>query len=393
MPVVGGFGVYQLDGFPVQIGALPLVAVASGGITGNSTQTEPAETGSAAGVVLVSGSSVQSEPIETGSAAGAVLVSGSSTQTEPEETGAASGTIGSTAINGDSTQTEPAETGSASGAVLVSGASTQTDPSETGAASGSVLVSGSSISTDPAENGTAAGTVGVTGVTGDSTRTEPSETGSASGSILVAGVSVQIEPAETGIASGVVIVSGTSSQTDPIETGIASGTVTTLSGILGVSIQVEPAETGIASGVVGAFVIIPRGGYVVVDVLRSVMARLSSDSELSTLVGGRIFDVRPQESYLPCVTVERVSAQDFGHKTRAGQDVRLDIACWSSYEGRLECLMVGKRVYDLLHEIPLNVDNATAITSRCEAGDVIEDSDGATRHMRITLKVSAIGTP
>ena len=228
MPVFGGIGVYRIDGVASEIGAIPVESVVSAitgnssqtepaetgsasgtvgstGINGSSSQTEPDETGSAAGTVLVSGTSSQTDPSETGSAAGTVLVSGSSTQTEPAETGTASGTVGSTGINGSSSQTEPDETGSAAGVVLVSGASTQTEPAETGTASGTVLVSGSSIKTEPAETGTAAGTVGFTGVTGDSTRTEPSETGSASGSLLIAGVSVQSEPAETGVANGTAV--------------------------------------------------------------------------------------------------------------------------------------------------------------------------------------------
>jgi hypothetical protein len=204
---------------------LAIKAAAGGGITGSSSQTEPAETGTASGTVLVSGSSSQTEPSETGSASGTVLVSGSSDQAEPAETGTASGTVGSSGITGDSNQTEPAETGTASGTVLVSGNSSQAEPAETGSASGTVLVSGSSSQQEPAETGTASGTVGSTGITGNSDRTEPTETGSASGTVLVAGASSQTEPSETGTASGTILVTGSSNKTEPAETGTASGGV------------------------------------------------------------------------------------------------------------------------------------------------------------------------
>ena len=302
MPVFGGVGVYRIDGVASEIGAIPVESVVSA-ITGNSSQTEPAETGSAIGTV------------------GSTGINGSSSQTEPAETGTASGTV---FVSGDSSQTEPAETGTAAGTVLVSGSSSQTEPDETGSAAGVVLVSGTSSQTEPAETGTAAGTVGFTGVTGDSTRTDPSETGSADGSV-----------------TGVVF----------------------------------------------------SGGFVMLDVVKAVMARITGDTTLSASVGGRIYDIRPQESYLPCVTLDRLSAVDFGHKTGQGQEVRLDLACWSAYEGRLEVLTMGKRVYDLFHELPLTVANATAFVVRCEASDVIEGGDAVTRHIRITLKVTAIGTP
>ena len=233
----------------------------------------------------------------------------------------------------------------------------------------------------------------VSAITGNSSQTEPAETGSAIGTVGSTGIngsSSQTEPDETGTASGTVFVSGNSSQTEPAETGSAIGTVGS-TGINGSSSQTEPDETGSADGSVTGVVF--SGGFVMLDVVKAVMARIIGDTTLSASVGGRIYDIRPQESYLPCVTLDRLSAVDFGHKTGQGQEVRLDLACWSAYEGRLEVLTMGKRVYDLFHELPLTVANATAFVVRCEASDVIEGGDAVTRHIRITLKVTAIGTP
>ena len=131
-------------------------------------------------------------------------------------------------------------------------------------------------------------------------------------------------------------------------------------------------------------------GFALLDVAKAVYARLIGDAALGALVGQRIKDVRPQESVLPCINFGRMSAQDYGTKTRAGQTVNLSIQCWSTYEGRLELLAMGKAVHDLFHEQVLTTTDVDSFIVRCQTGEVIEDGTGGTRQISINLAVTAL---
>lgn len=126
-------------------------------------------------------------------------------------------------------------------------------------------------------------------------------------------------------------------------------------------------------------------GFVLLRTAKAVMATVLGDSALSSAVGGRIYDIRPQASALPCITLTGVSATAGDHKTRQGQTVTVTLSCWSTYEGRIEVLGLGRSVYNLFNEKPLTVESATASVVRCSAGNVIEDGDAVTRRIDIVL--------
>jgi hypothetical protein len=133
-------------------------------------------------------------------------------------------------------------------------------------------------------------------------------------------------------------------------------------------------------------------GFALLDVGKAVYSRLKNDAGIIALVSTRVHDVRPQESIVPCINFGRMSAQDYGTKSRPGQTVSIGVQCWSTYEGRLELLTMGKAVHDLFHEQPLTTDGVDSFIVRCQSGEVIEDGDGGTRQITITLSVTALST-
>lgn len=131
-------------------------------------------------------------------------------------------------------------------------------------------------------------------------------------------------------------------------------------------------------------------GFALLDVAKAVYSRMKAAPTITSIVGARVHDVRPQESILPCINFGRMSAQDYGTKSRPGQTVNIGVQCWSTYEGRLELLSMGKAVYDLFHEQAMTTDGVDSFLVRCQTGDVIDDADGGTRQITITLSIMAL---
>jgi hypothetical protein len=102
----------------------------------------------------------------------------------------------------------------------------------------------------------------------------------------------------------------------------------------------------------------------------------------------RIFDEAPQQPVYPYVVVGEVSAVDWRTKSEPGAILFLTLHFWSQYEGKREAaqmmndalvVLTGDRSPDLgpdFHVVDRNF----------EAGDIIIDLDGYTKHGLLRLR-------
>jgi hypothetical protein len=204
-------------------------AAAPAGVTGSSTQTLGAVTGTAAGAVIsgIAGTSSVSLGAVTGSSAGAVSVGGTSSRTLDAVAGTATGQI---RVSGLSSAALDAITGAASGVV------------------GAAPVLGESSATLGPVIGSAAGVVQSAGLTGQSVQTIAEVSGSAAGTVRVAGLSGATVAGVTGAAGGAVAVRGVSGIDLGAVTGSATGS--SLPVAMGSSVVTLAAVTGSAAGTV-----------------------------------------------------------------------------------------------------------------------------------------------
>lgn len=132
------------------------------GISGTLAATDPPDTASFAGDVLVQGSLAATEAADTASFAGDVLVQGALAATEAQDTAEFTGTTGDT-ISGSLAATDAPDTAAFAGDVLVQGDLAATEPADTASFAGDVLVSGGLAATEAPDTASFAGAVLISG--------------------------------------------------------------------------------------------------------------------------------------------------------------------------------------------------------------------------------------
>ena len=123
-----------------------------------------------------------------------------------------------------------------------------------------------------------------------------------------------------------------------------------------------------------------------------IYATLSNDSALTSTHGAGVFDVVPEGTDFPYVTIGEEMALDYGTHDVDGSEVTINVHTWSQYRGAKETKTLMDRIHDLLHDSSLSVTGFNLINLRFEFSDVLRDPDGITRHGVMRFRAVMLGT-
>lgn len=115
---------------------------------------------------------------------------------------------------------------------------------------------------------------------------------------------------------------------------------------------------------------------------RKVFELLSTDVDLKGLLRGekKVLDYVPDNPEYPYVTIGDIDHNDFGSHTHDGVDSVLMIHVWSQLAGKSEAMQIQNRIYQLLHDVDLQIDSFPTVNCRETFSQVLKDPDGKTHH-------------
>mgnify|MGYP003639776546 FL=1 len=123
----------------------------------------------------------------------------------------------------------------------------------------------------------------------------------------------------------------------------------------------------------------------------AVFSKLSTDSNLTSVLKAKVFDDIPENTDYPYVQLGEDTAIDYGTKDQTGSEVSVNVDVWSRYRGSLEAKNIMDRVHTLLHDSSLSVTGSNFINMRFEFSDIIRDPDGITRHGVMRFRAIMLG--
>ncbi len=194
---------------------VPLKLSGASGVSASASQTDGADTQTAAGTPLITTSAAQTDSADTQVASASIgtAISASAAQTDGADTQAATGTP---LITSSAAQTDGADTQAANGTPLITSSATQTDSADTQAATGTPIITSSAAQTDGADTQAATGTplitssaaqtdgtdiqsahaAPITGVAANAAQTDGADTQSATATPLIVASAGQVDPAD-----------------------------------------------------------------------------------------------------------------------------------------------------------------------------------------------------
>tara|TARA_R110002126_G_scaffold15594_1_gene63779 strand:- start:679 stop:1080 length:402 start_codon:yes stop_codon:yes gene_type:complete len=123
----------------------------------------------------------------------------------------------------------------------------------------------------------------------------------------------------------------------------------------------------------------------------AVFSKLSTDSNLTSVLKAKVFDDIPENTDYPYVQLGEDTAIDYSTKDQTGSEVSVNVDVWSRYRGSLEAKNIMDRVHTLLHDSSLSVTGSNFINMRFEFSDIIRDPDGITRHGVMRFRAIMLG--
>ena len=123
----------------------------------------------------------------------------------------------------------------------------------------------------------------------------------------------------------------------------------------------------------------------------AVFSKLSTDSNLTSVLKAKVFDDIPENTDYPYVQLGEDTAIDYSAKDQTGSEVSVNVDVWSRYRGSLEAKNIMDRVHTLLHDSSLSVTGSNFINMRFEFSDIIRDPDGITRHGVMRFRAIMLG--
>lgn len=113
---------------------------------------------------------------------------------------------------------------------------------------------------------------------------------------------------------------------------------------------------------------------------QKIYARLTADSTLMSLVGGRIFDVVPDNVVYPFIDIGDTELEDFGSHTTSGFEGEIPIHIWTQGTTKKQNMEIGNQVYSLLHNTDLAISNFPTVSFRASFNQILTEDDNRTHH-------------
>ncbi len=112
---------------------------------------------------------------------------------------------------------------------------------------------------------------------------------------------------------------------------------------------------------------------------RSIYALLMADPQLASMISG-IFDHVPGGAKLPYIVIGEATAADWSAKGINGQRHTVTLHIWEKSRGRSEARTIMARLYDILNDADLALENGVLVLFRFDFSETLLDVDGETHH-------------
>jgi len=125
---------------------------------------------------------------------------------------------------------------------------------------------------------------------------------------------------------------------------------------------------------------------VVLEVQKSLYAKLTGDSALMVLVTG-VYDYVPEGAELPYVTIGDIGAADDSAKGRKGYELDVNLEVYSQGQGRKECLDIIGRLKVLLDNQALTITGFVHIFSKVVRIETRRSADNLLANGLMAMKI------
>tara|TARA_B100000424_G_scaffold18737_2_gene13539 strand:- start:14198 stop:14605 length:408 start_codon:yes stop_codon:yes gene_type:complete len=128
------------------------------------------------------------------------------------------------------------------------------------------------------------------------------------------------------------------------------------------------------------------------ELQQAIFTALNNDSTLTDTLGATIVDDVPHGTSYPFVKIGEARSSDYSTKDFVGGESLVELHIWSQYKGSKECKQIMDRLHSLLHNSSLSVSGFNLINMRFDFSDILQDSDGSTRHGVMRFRAIILGT-
>lgn len=121
---------------------------------------------------------------------------------------------------------------------------------------------------------------------------------------------------------------------------------------------------------------------VTAELQKLVIDTLKADAAVSAIVGAAVYDYPPASDPMPRITIGASDAIPDDADCVAGQEITLQVDCWSRDQGKLHpCRSLVDAVRGALHDADLALPDPYSLnTIRVTQARVFPDQDGITAH-------------
>jgi hypothetical protein len=122
---------------------------------------------------------------------------------------------------------------------------------------------------------------------------------------------------------------------------------------------------------------IPMSQFSHLPLQRALYEVLRADTALMALVTG-VWDRVVRETAFPYVSFGNFTGKDWSSNTTKGMEHMVELHIWSRQGGRKQSSCIMERIYTLLHDVNLSVEDHTMVLMRLTSSAICLESDGST---------------
>ena len=115
-----------------------------------------------------------------------------------------------------------------------------------------------------------------------------------------------------------------------------------------------------------------------IEIQKKIFEILSASTEITDIVSDRIYDLPPEDSAFPYVTIGDDRFEPWDTHDSVGFQGQLNINVWTQSEGRKKAKELNGIVYDLLHDKDLGIAGTCTINLKRGLATTKIDPDGIT---------------
>lgn len=124
------------------------------------------------------------------------------------------------------------------------------------------------------------------------------------------------------------------------------------------------------------------------ELQKAMVARLNADTDVTALVGTRIYDRPPPDPTFPYITFGPCQTSPNRADCYDGTTLVIQLDAWSRSVGFPEVKRIEQAVRDSLTEVELSITGYRLLDLWLEEIQTMRDPDGLTNHSAITFRVS-----